>query len=263
MTIRRGRSFTAADGPGAPRVIVVNEALSRKVWPGRDPVGQRLVLDYLRGAYPYEVVGVVNDTRFRGLKAAPRPEVFIPHAQNPYLDLSLVVRTAGEPESMLRTVQQEIRAIDPRQPAYGLVTMDQLVRRSVSADRFTMLVLALLAGVALVLAATGIYGVLSFLVAQRTSEIGLRLALGASPRQVVRLVMSETFRLALAGCALGLLISLAFVRLASGLLYGVAPTDPVAFGLALLFMAAVALAASLQPARRASRLDPLAALRAE
>ena len=260
-TLRRGRAFTNADGPEAPRVIVVNETLARKVWPGRDPLGQRLVLDYLGGAYPYEVVGLVNDTRFRGLKAAPRPELFIPHAQNPYLDLSLVVRTAGEPGPMLRTVQQAIRAIDPRQPAYGLFTMDELVRRSVSADRFTTLVLALLASVALLLAATGIYGVLSFLVAQRTSEIGLRLALGASPRQVVGLVMSETLRLTLAGCALGLLASLALVRLASRLLYGVGPTDPLAFGLALLFMAAVALAASLQPARRASRLDPLIALR--
>jgi putative ABC transport system permease protein len=217
----------------------------------------------LGGAYPYEVIGVVSDTRFRGLKAAPRPEVFIPHAQNPYLDLSLVVRTSGDPGPMLRTVQQEIRAVDPLQPAYGLVTMDDLVRRSVSADRFTMLVLALLASLALVLAATGIYGVLSFLVAQRTSEIGLRLALGASPRQVVRLVMGEMLRLTLAGSAAGLLVSLALVRTASRLLYGVGPTDPVAFGLALLFMGAVAAAASLPPARRASRLDPVIALRAE
>ena len=263
MTIRHGRPFTPADGPEAGRVIVVNEAMARKVWPDRSAVGQRLVMDYLGGAYPYEVVGVVNDTRFRGLKAAPRPEVFIPHAQNPYLDLSLVVRTSGDPGPMLRTVQQEIRAIDPLQPAYGYFTMDELVRRSVSADRFAMLVLALLASVALVLAATGIYGVLSFLVAQRTSEIGLRLTLGASRRQVVGLVMSETLRLTLAGCAAGLLVSLALVRTASRLLYGVGPTDPVAFGLALLFMGGVAAAASLQPARRASRLDPLIALRAE
>jgi putative ABC transport system permease protein len=263
MTIRQGRPFTVADGPEATRVIVVNEAMARRVWPGRSAVGQRLVLDYLGGAYPYEVIGVVSDTRFRGLKAAPRPEVFIPHAQNPYLDLSLVVRTSGDPGPMLRTVQQEIRAVDPLQPAYGLVTMDDLVRRSVSADRFTMLVLALLASLALVLAATGIYGVLSFLVAQRTSEIGLRLALGASPRQVVGLVMGETLRLTLAGSAAGLLVSLALVRTASRLLYGVGPTDPVAFGLALLFMGAVAAAASLPPARRASRLDPVIALRAE
>lgn len=261
MTVRSGRCFTNADGPQAPRVIVVNETLARKVWPGRDPMGQRLVLDYLGGAYPYEVVGLVNDTRFRGLKAAPRPEIFIPHAQNPYLDLSLVVRTSGEPGPMLRTVQQAIRTIDPRQPAYGLFTMDELVRRSVSAERFITLVLALLASVALLLAATGIYGVLSFLVAQRTSEIGLRLALGASPGQVVGLVMSEAMRLALAGCAAGLLVSLTLARLPSRLLYGVGPSDPLAFGLALLFMATVALAASLQPARRASRLDPLIALR--
>ena len=207
MTIRQGRPFTPADGPEAGRVIVVNEAMARKVWPDRRAVGQRLVMDYLGGAYPYEVVGVVNDTRFRGLKVAPRPEVFIPHAQNPYLDLSLVVRTSGDPGPMLRTVQQEIRAIDPLQPAYGYFTMDELVRRSVSADRFTMLVLALLASVALVLAATGIYGVLSFLVAQRTSEIGLRLALGALRRVPVVRVADDGIAAPRPGrlCVVGLL----------------------------------------------------------
>jgi hypothetical protein len=134
------------DGAETPRVIVVNETLARQVWRDREAVGQRLILDYRGGAYPYEVVAVVNDTRFRGLKTTPRPELFIPHAQNPYLDLSVVPRTAEEPASLLRTVRREIRALDPLQPIHGFVTMDDLVRRSVSADRLATVLLGLLAG---------------------------------------------------------------------------------------------------------------------
>ncbi|PYQ08079.1 MAG: hypothetical protein DMF82_02240 [Acidobacteria bacterium] len=261
MALRRGRGFTADDGPDRPRIIVVNETLARRAFPGRDPVGQRLVIDYRGGAYPYEIVGVVGDTRFRGLKAEPRPELFIPHAQNPYLGLSLVVRTSSDPAAMLRRVQREIAAVDPLQPAYGLVTMDDLVRRSVAADRFATVLLGLLAGLALALAATGIYGVLSFLVAQRTHEIGLRMALGATRRAVVRMVMGESLRLTLAGCGIGLLASLGLARAAAGLLYEVRPDDPATLGGVVALMAGVALLAALVPAHRASRLDPLVALR--
>lgn len=151
--------------------------------------------------------------------------------------------------------------MDPLQPAYGLVTMDDLVRRSVSADRFATVLLALLAGLALTLSATGIYGVLSFLVAQRTHEIGLRMALGASGRAVVAMVMGESLRLTLGGCAIGLVVALGLARPAASLLYGVRPIDPLTFAFVLALMAGVALAAALLPARRASRLDPMVALR--
>ena len=263
MTVLRGRPLTEADGADTPRVIAVNETLARQAWPGKEAVGQRLILDYRGGAYPYEVVSVVNDTRFRSLKTAPRPELFIPHAQNPYLDLSVVVRSAEEPASLLRTVRREVRALDPLQPIHGFVTMDDLVRRSVSADRLATVLLGLLAGLALALAATGIYGVLSFLVAQRTPEIGLRMALGATRLQVVRMVMAESLRLTLVGCGAGLLVVLGFVRPMGRLLYGVGPVDPLALGAGLALVAAVAMLAGLQPARRASRLDPLVALRAD
>ena len=162
---------------------------------------------------------------------------------------------------MLRRVQREIAVVDPLQPAYGLVTMDDLVRRSVAADRFATVLLGLLAGLALALAATGIYGVLSFLVAQRTHEIGLRMALGATRRAVVRMVMGESLRLTLAGCGIGLLASLGLARAAAGLLYEVRPDDPATLGGVVALMAGVALLAALVPARRASRLDPLVALR--
>ena len=263
MTVRRGRPLTEADGADTPRVIAVNETLAQQAWPGREALGQRLILDYRGGAYPYEVVGIVNDTHFRSLKTAPRPEVFIPHAQNPYLDLSVVVRSDQEPAALLRTVRREIRALDPLQPIHGFVTMDDLVRRSISADRLATVLLGLLAGLALALAATGIYGVLSFLVAQRTQEIGLRMALGATRTQVVRLVMAESLRLTLVGCGAGLLVVLGFVRPMGRLLYGVGPVDPLALGGGLSLVAAVALLAGLQPARRASRLDPLVALRSD
>jgi ABC-type antimicrobial peptide transport system permease subunit len=167
-------------------------------------------------------------------------------------------------------VRREIRALDPRQPIHGFVTMDDLVRRSVSADRLTAVLLGLtavllglLAALALTLAATGVYGVLSFLVAQRTQEIGLRMALGATRAQVVRLVMAESLRLTLVGCGAGLLVLLGVVRPMGRLLYGVGPVDPLALGGGLGLVAAVALLAGLQPARRASRLDPLAALRSD
>jgi putative ABC transport system permease protein len=261
MRVLRGRSLNEADGAATPRVIAVNETLARQAWPGQEAVGRRLVLDYRGGAYPYEVIGVVSDTRFRSLKTAPRPELFIPHAQNPYLDLSVVVRSAEEPASLRRTVTREVRALDPLQPIHGFVTMDDLVRRSVSADRLATVLLGLLAGLALALAATGIYGVLSFLVAQRTAEIGLRMALGATRPQVVRLVMTESLRLTLVGCGAGLLVVLGFVRPMGRLLYGVGPVDPLALGGGLALVGAVALLAGLQPARRASRLDPLDALR--
>lgn len=263
MKLRRGRAFNDSDSFDAPRVIVVNDTLSRAAFGSNDPIGRRLILDYRIGAYPYEIVGLVGNTRFRGLKSEPRPELFIPHAQNPYLDLSLVVRTETDPATMLRTVQNEIRAVDPLQPAHGLVTMDDLVRRSVSTDRFATVLVIFLAGLALALAATGIYGVLSFLIAQRTREIGLRMALGATRQGVMKMVLGESLRLVAAGCLFGLVVAAGLARHVASLLFGVQPGDPATLGIVVGVMVGVALLATLLPARRASRLDPQAALRQE
>ena len=263
ITLRRGRAFTLADRDTAPRVIVVNETLARQAFGSEDPVGRRLILDYLGGAYPYEVVGVVNDVRFGSVKAAPRPELFIPHAQNPYLDLTLVLRTDGDAAELVRRVAAEIRAVDPEQPAHAVALMEDLVRRSSSADRHVSTLLALFAGLALVLTATGIQGLLSFVVAQRTRELGLRQALGATPRQVGRLVLGESLRLIAAGCGAGLALALALLPRVAGLLYEVSPTDPVAWGAGVAGVLGVALGASLLPARGAAQIDPLVALHEE
>jgi hypothetical protein len=221
------------------------------------------MLDYLGGAYPYEIVGLVGDARFSSLRAAPRPELFIPHAQNPYLDLTVVVRGAGEATDLFRRVRGEIAAVDPRQAAHAVATMEELVRRSTEADRFAAALLLGLACLALVLAATGLHGLLAYVVAQRTPELGLRQALGATPGQVVTLVLGESLRPVLAGGALGLGVLLLAAPRLSGLLFEVGARDVRVWALAAGVLLLVAFFASLIPARAAARKGPLAALRAE
>ena len=263
MTLRRGRAFTDADDERAPRVVVVNETLARQAFGSGDAVGRRLMLDYMGGAYLYEIVGLVGDARFGSVKAAPRPELFIPHAQNPYLDLTVVVRARGDAASMVARVRQEIAAIDPRQPAHAVATMEELVRRSTAADRFGAALLLGLAALALVLAATGLHGLLAYLVGQRKQELGLRQALGATPLQVIGLVFRESLRLVLAGGGVGLLLALALLPRMAALLYEVRPSDVWAWAGAMGLLVLTAIAASLVPARAAARVDPLSALRAE
>jgi putative ABC transport system permease protein len=263
MLLRQGRGILETDTEAAPRVIVVNETLARQAFGEKSPLGRRLMLDYLGGAYPYEIVGLVGDARFSSLRAAPRPELFIPHAQNPYLDLTVVVRGAGEATDLFRRVRGEIAAVDPRQAAHAVATMEELVRRSTEADRFAAALLLGLACLALVLAATGLHGLLAYVVAQRTPELGLRQALGATPGQVVTLVLGESLRPVLAGGALGLGVLLLAAPRLSGLLFEVGARDVRVWALAAGVLLLVAFFASLIPARAAARKGPLAALRAE
>jgi putative ABC transport system permease protein len=239
----------------------VNESLARRTWPRGDAVGQRLVVDYLRGAYTYEVVGVVNDLRFYGLKREPRPEVYFPHAQVPYLGLNVVVRTKTDPAVHAKAVEQAVLELDPSQPVHSSVTLQRLVETSMARDRFAMGLLGLLAAIALVLAATGIYGVMAYMVSQRTHEIGVRMALGAQQRDVLQLILGQSLRLTLAGALLGLAAAYASTRVLSSLLFGISATDPATFGAVGLLLAAVATVAGYLPARRAARVDPMQALR--
>lgn len=263
ITLLRGRNFSAQDRRDTPAVLIVNESMARQVWPNEDPIGKRLMLDYNRGKYAYEVIGITRDIRYYGLRSVPQPEVFIPHAQNAYLPMNLVVRTTTSPAQIINAIKAEVRALDPTQPAHNIVTMEQLLSRSLAPERFSMSLLGLLAVVALVLATTGIYGLMSYLVTQRVPEIGVRMALGAQQRDVLRLVLGQGLGLMLAGLAIGLLTALLVTRWFASLLFGVSATDPLTFVSIAMLLAAVAIVACWIPARRATKVDPLIALRHE
>jgi putative ABC transport system permease protein len=258
-----GRNFTAQDRAETPAVILVSESFARKVWPGELAVGKQLTLDYLGGKYAYEVVGVTRDIRYYGLKSRPQPEVFIPHAQNPYLPMNVVVRTAADPLQLTGAAQQVAREMDATQPVSQVTTMEHLIRRSIAPDRFALALLGLLALLALLLANVGIYSALSYTVAARAHEIGVRMALGATSRDVLRLALGQGMRLALMGIALGLLSACALTRLMRPLLFGVSATDPLTLTIGALSLALVAWLACYLPARRATKVDPLVALHHE
>jgi putative ABC transport system permease protein len=260
MTLLRGRDFTPQDREETQPVLVVNETAAQTIWPGQDPLGKRLVVDY-RGVYTYEVVGVVRDTRFYGLRGGIKPEVFTPHAQVPYLPMSVVVRTAVEPMTLAQQVREVARGLNRAQPVYEVTTMEKLVSRSVARDRLSTSLLGVLALVALLLAALGIYGLLAYGVRQRTQEIGVRLALGARRSTVLGLIVGESLKLTLLGTVIGLFLAVGLTRLMASLLFGIEPTDLTTFAGVSLLLVATALLAGYLPARRATQVDPVVALR--
>ncbi len=261
ISLRKGRQLTESDRTDRPLVAVINESLARRDWPdGSNPIGQRLRFG---GNRAWEIVGIVGDVKHSGLDKQATPSVFISYFQSPEMRMSLVVRTAGDPLSMIRAVKDQVYAVDKDQPMYKIRTMDQVVADSQSSPRFTLVLLGVFAAVALALAAVGIYGVISYAVTQRTREIGIRIALGAERRDVLALVVGEGTALALVGVAVGLAAAFGLTRLISSLLFGVSATDPTIFGGASVFLAAVALLASYIPARRAMRVDPMVSLRYE
>ncbi len=258
----RGRAFTEHDGPGAPRVAIINETLAKRFFPDQDPIGQRIVISNAPDA-AREIVGIVGDVRQVGREGKTQPQTYEPYLQQPFPSMNLVVRTTGDPSRLIPAVRREVFSLDPNQPIWGLGPVAEDVSNSVRGERFSMLLLGTFAVVALALAAAGIYGVTAYSVAQRTQEIGIRLALGALPRDVLRLVVRQGMTPALLGVALGLAAAFALTRLMAGLLYGVSATDPLTFVVIALLLALVALAACWIPARRAMKVDPMIALRCE
>lgn len=256
-----GREFSAGDRVEAPRVVIVNESLARSAWNGEDPVGRTLVLDYQGGPTERQVVGVVRDARYDGPRSAPSPEIFIPHAQNPYLVMNVVVRTTMDPDALARPARAQALEVDPDQPVHSVTTMERLLDETMQQDRFAMLFVALFAVAGLVTAATGVYALLAFTVAQRRREIAVRMAIGASSRSVARLIVGESLVLAIAGCAVGALGVAAVSGLARSVLFGVAPQDPFTLGATAAVLVATVLVASWLPARRAARVNPVSALR--
>jgi len=264
VPLRMGRFFNAQDNQGAVPVTIINETMARRFWPGEEALGKRFKLGAAQSANQWlTVVGVVGDMRRQSLERQPIAQIFRPYLQSSERRLILLIRTTGEPTQLAPLVRNEIRAIDKTVLVNGISTLESLLARNMGQRRFQTWLLALFSALALLLAAVGIYGVMSYLVTQRTSEIGIRMALGAQPRDVLRLLIGQGLQLALCGVGIGLLAAFALTRVLAGLLFGVTATDPTTFIAAPLALLLVALLACFVPARRASRVDPLVALRSE
>ena len=264
----RGRLFNWQDEPqdraGLPLVAIINEAMARRFWPGEDPIGKRIKWSGDLDQNPWwTIVGVVGNVRHFSLDMEPRPEVYRPYLVNPLTGPIIVVRAASNPENLIALVRNEVRALDGDVPISNISTMPQLVSRSVAPRRFSMLLLTIFSAVALLLAAVGIYGVMAYSVTQRTHEIGIRLALGAQTADVLKLVVGQGMALALMGVGIGVVGAFALTHLMSSLLYGVSTTDPLTFVVVSVLLTSVALLASYIPARKATKVDPMVALRYE
>jgi predicted permease len=262
VPVRRGRAFDERDRPGRPGVVVINETAARQLFPGEDPVGRRVGVGggLAEGA---EIVGVVGDQRFEAIDAPPRPDVYIAYDQVPQSAGYLFVRTAGEPAALAAAIRREVQRLDPGLPIYDVQTMEQRIGVATARTRVTGMLLALFAAVALMLATIGIYGVVAQAVAQRTHEIGVRIALGAVHGDVLAMILRHSAALVGSGLGLGVLGAWSATGVLRSLLYEVEPTDPAVFLSLAGATVLVALAASAVPALRATRVDPLVALRHE
>jgi len=267
VPLRAGRLFDEHDDASGAEVVVINEECARRYWPNENPIGQqvhlgvRLVSGVRSGQKT--IVGVIGDVKWGGLDLTAPPEIYMPYAQHPVDGLTIAVRTKGDAMAIAPTARAALAALDRELPLADIHTMEDLVGQSIAGRRFTMLLLISFATVAVLLAAIGVYGVLAYVVSQRTQEIGVRLAIGAAPADVVRLILREGATLALVGLAAGLAAALGAARALTTLLFGVTSTDPVTFASVAGTLALVALLASYVPARRAARVDPMSALRAD
>lgn len=261
-----GQVFSLEDGPQAPPVVAVNQAMVNRYWPNQDAIGKRIKIGNFDSKSPwFTVKGIVKDSAQSALDQGVRPEIYFSLGQmaGRYRRMNLAVRTSVDPKSTLAAIQAAIREVDKDQPVYQVQTIEELIRDSVGTRRFALTILILFAVLALVLAVSGIYGVISYSVTQRTQEIGIRMALGAEGKDVLRLVLAQFMRLTAIGVGLGLVAAYALTRLMTSLLFGVTPTDVTTFILVPIVLLLVALVACLIPARRATRVDPLVALRYE
>jgi len=261
-----GRAFTEADAEGAPLVAVVDESFAQRYYPNEDPVGRRIKRGKLDSKRPWlTIVGVVRHMQSRRLDATSGVQVYFPFYQDATAyNMSLVVRTSvADPHSLSSTVLAAIQSLDKNQPVYDVFTLRQILGDSMAQRRFSMLLMGMFAAVALALAAVGIYGVMSYSVAQRTHEIGIRIALGAQPNDVLKLVIGHGMTLTLIGVTIGLAAALALTRLLETLLFGISATDWVTYAEIAALLAGVALLACYLPARRAAQVEPIIALRQE
>jgi putative ABC transport system permease protein len=281
IALLEGRDFSKQDTARAPKVCIISAPMARRFWPAQDPLGYRVKLGGGTDAVPAEIVGVVAETR--GYQAAPEGfEVYVPYPQMPSVENSLVLRTASDPLGLAAAVRAQVWALDGDQPVAEVATLEQALSESFQEPRLQAVLLSAFAALALILALVGIYGVVSYTLRQRTHEIGVRMALGAESAHILRMVIKEALALTLVGLAVGLTVALGLVRLLRsvlyvaptgaadllsygnrGFFYGLKPTDPAVFVLVLSILAGVALLAAYLPARRASTVDPMVALRQE
>ncbi|HEU0180066.1 MAG TPA: ABC transporter permease [Blastocatellia bacterium] len=265
IPVSKGRPFNEHDDLKAQKVIIINETLARRYFPGEDPIGKRMTLN---DENPKEedwatIVGVVKDTKPLALEGKPAPEMYLPFAQRPARSMALMIRTTNKPEGVAAAVRRNVLALDRNQLAYGLRTFEGVMSEAVATPRFRASLLGVFAAVALILAMVGVYGVMSYAVTQRTREIGIRMALGAEPRDALKMVLRQGAKLAAAGVAIGSVAAAALTWLIEGLLFDLRAADPVTFATAPLLLAGAALLACYLPARRATKVDPMVALRCE
>jgi predicted permease len=267
IPLLRGRLLTEADGIGAPPVVVIGKTMAEDLWPGEDPIGRRVTLAGGPDNPPRTIVGVVGDVRHYGLHLPATIQAYMPRAQAPWIETSMTmvvrVKDGIDPLAVAAAAREQVKAIDPLQPVTEIQSYDAILAKSMATRRFTLALLAIFAGTALVLAIVGLYGALSYVVSQRQREIGVRVALGAAARDIRRMVVGQGMRPVLAGLAGGVVLALTASRLLDSLLFSVPPTDIVTFAIVLTVVSLSALAACLVPASRAATIDPATTLRAE
>jgi putative ABC transport system permease protein len=261
IPLLRGRLFTEQEMQQKRDVVIINEALARQYFPNEDPIGKRVTINMNDPDVLTEIIGIVGDTRAVDLVTPARPQSFWPHPQLAYNLMTLTVRTAGNPLGSAQAIEAQIHALDKDQPVSDVRTMEQWVTKSLAQTRFSSLLLVTFAGLALLLAAVGIYGVISYAVSQRTSEIGVRLAVGAEDKDILKMIVWDGVRLAGTGLALGLILAIALSRTLTSLLFQTMAADPLTYGAVIAILGLVALLASYVPARRASKIPLVQALR--
>jgi predicted permease len=259
LTLLRGREFRSLDSEKAPRVLIVNETMAKRFWPDRDPLGQ----SFSDGRTTYEVVGIARDTKYRNLREAPKNTMYEPLAQSYRANMTLLVRTSGDPSSIVPVVRNQLHAIEPALTTFNVRTLSEHVGRSLYVERMETIIFGVLGLLALVLTAIGVYGVVSYSVAQRTRELGIRMALGAQKRDVLKMILVKGLVLVAWGSAIGLVACYWLSRLIANQLYGVSSSDPATLASVAVLLGVVALLASYIPARRATKVDPLVALKYE
>jgi putative ABC transport system permease protein len=265
IPLLQGRDFTARDDASGAKVMIVNQAFAQQFFPGENPIGKHILAGIANAGEPpmREIIGVVGNVKFEDLTAEFSPESYIPYGQLQFGSMTIVLRSPRDPESFIKPIAFAVQSLDKDLPTYAPKTVEQYLDGTIAVPRFNTFLLAIFAGLAMVLTAVGLYGVISYTVAQRTHEIGIRMALGARPRDMMRLVVGQGMRLALFGVGVGLVAAFGLTRFLSSLLFGVSSTDPVSFGTVVVMLFGVVLLACYIPARRAMRVDPMIALRYE